>query len=166
MRRIISRFESKDKRTFSKIKKGDYLYGFESEIDYWYKSFIPKGKYLVKAKVLDIVFQPYDSKGPNIWDKFILTLDFIDPKKEISEHKPCIITKEFQRTGWEQGQTVRLNIGTKSYDFWCSYNDCKKRILYFWKYSIEDIDLQIKELQKKKEKIIQDKPRVLDLKKY
>ena len=143
-----------DGKTLKYLKVGQYLYGYCSDHDLNYKGYIPKGKYIVKAKVVGIEYHYADKIKRNIHDFVILKLDFNDPNIDDIQYR-----KEYNiaRESWENSQSITVGNYYGSYFFYTRYNTAKKKIIEAWNNNIKNLEYDIEHIKSCINKIKQDK---------
>ena len=153
-----------NKESLSNLKPGEYLYGFESDRDFGYdKGYIPKGRYLVKAKVLKIDYHYFgeDIKKRNIHDHVILYLDFNDHKKDDIQYR---VELQIPRISFEESNSITVNrYNGCNYFFYTRYNTAKRKVIDMWKNCILNLEYDKKAIQNVIDKIKKDKSEQLDL---
>lgn len=146
-----------NKESLSCLKIGQYLYGYCSDHDFNYKGYIPKGRYLVKAKVLKIDYHYFgeDIKKRNIHDHVILYLDFNDHKKDDIQYR---VELQIPRISFEESNSITVNrYNGCNYFLYTRYNTAKKKIIEAWNNNIKNLEYDIEHIRTCINKIKQDK---------
>ena len=147
-----------NKTTLSHLKVGQYLYGYDCSLDFDYEGYIPQGKSIVKAKVLEI--EPhYFEKNPenrNIHDFIKVILGFQYPNEDFERR----LEYNIPRIKWEKGTTIFIEGNYQKYSMHTRYNDAKKSILDSWNNNIKNIEYKIEYLKSQIKKIRNDKSKL------